>query len=375
VATAREQRTRHPLGARDVIPVVCLIVSWAGMLLWLPDEALKGDVLRFQQIVHASGRLWLDVPVEYPPAETMVILLTGHGSVTAIARQVAAVNGVATLATWWTLRAGWSASVGRLFLWFSLPLQLFMPFRLDMVSVLLIVVGIVVAERGQQITGGVSAGVAVLFKLWPLAVVPVLLIRRQHKALIAAGVTLVLGVALWLALFGLDAASQVLTYRDATGWHVESVFGIATYVGSSADPRIDAGASRIGMMVPWQVATLRVVTVVLITLIWIRAPSRRVDPCGGPALAAVATLLFLSPVASPQYVSWLLPWAAITASERRQLDVRILMVAAGVFASAVFSAYWGNHDLFLLEVLSAGRALCVLGLAVIGFSHKANQHS
>jgi hypothetical protein len=250
-----------------------------------------------------------------------------------------------------------------------------MPFRLDMLSVLLIVAAISVAARGWQTAAGISAAAGVLFKVWPLAIVPIFAVRGQRRALVTTCVTAVVGVAAWVSVFGVDAARQVLTYRGATGWHVESVFGIATYLTSSPDPRIDAGASRIGTMVAWEVAVLRALTIVLISVAWVRARSRGGDAAGGPALAAVATLLILSPVASPQYVSWLLPWAAITASERRRLDVPILTLGAGVFASLVFSAYWGNHDLFILEVLSGGRALCVLGLAVVGFTHEPNTAS
>jgi hypothetical protein len=373
VATTVERAPRASVETRDIVPIACLILMWVGMLVWLPDEALRGDILRFQQVVHAPGRLWIDVPVEYPPVETIVILLIGHGSVTAIAVQVALVNASATLATWWVLRVGWSADVGRLFLWFALPLQVFMPFRLDMLSVLLIVAAIALAQRGREIASGISAAAGVLFKVWPLAVVPIFAVRRQRRALLTTGLAAVLGAGVWVAIFGVDAARQVLTYRGATGWHVESVFGIATYLTSAADPRIDAGASRIGTMASWEVSVLRALTVVLITVVWVRAPSRRGDAAGGPALAAVATLLFLSPVASPQYVSWLLPWAAVTASERRRLDARLLTIGAGVFASAVFSAYWGNHDLFMLEVLSGGRVLCIGGLAAIGYMHEPSR--
>ena len=368
-----ERAPRLSIGSSDIVPLACLIATWIAMLAWLPDEALRGDILRFQEIVHAPGRLWSDVPVEYPPIETLVILLVGHGSVTAIAVQVAFVNAIATLATWWVLRIGWSPNVGRWFLWFALPLQVFMPFRLDMLSVLLIVAGVMLAARRRETAGGVAAAAGVLFKFWPLAIVPIFAVRRQRRALLVAALITVVGAASWVSIFGTDAARQVLSYRGATGWHVESIFGMATYLASSSDPRIDAGASRIGTMAPWQVGVLRALTVALITVAWVRARSRRGDAAGGPALAAIATLLLLSPVASPQYVSWLLPWAAITSTERRRLDVRILTIGAGAFAAAVFSAYWGNHDLFILEVLSAGRALCVLGLAVVGFTHQPDR--
>ena len=101
----------------------------------------------------------------------------------------------------------------------------------------------------------------------------------------------------------------------------------------------------------------RLLTLLLVSAAWTLAVKRRSDPMGAPSLAALASLILLSPVASPQYVVWLLPFAAITAAHRRESDVRILMIGAGVFASAVFSVYWGFRDLFVLQVIAAGRAL------------------
>jgi hypothetical protein len=167
----------------------------------------------------------------------------------------------------------------------------------------------------------------------------------------------------------MDGVREVLSYRGATGWQIESIFGVAADVFTDGVLRVEAGAARIGTMLPWQLTALRIGTLVAVSCAWLLARRRTCDPFGGPALAAVASLLLLSPVASPQYIVWLVPWAAIAAAERDRLDVRILMLGAGVFASAVFAVYWGYRDLFVLELLSVGRAVCVLGLAVVGFVH------
>jgi hypothetical protein len=55
---------------------------------------------------------------------------------------------------------------------------------------------------------------------------------------------------------------------------------------------------------------------VTVTAIWLLARRRDEEPSGLPALAAVAALLVFAPVFSPQYVAWLLPWAAVAGGRR-----------------------------------------------------------
>jgi 3-deoxy-D-arabino-heptulosonate 7-phosphate (DAHP) synthase len=79
--------------------------------------------------------------------------------------------------------------------------------------------------------------------------------------------------------------------------------------------------------------------------------------------------ILLSPVLSPQYVCGLLPWAAIVAVERESDDVRILAFGASVFAALAFAVYWGLRIQPALAAASAGKIVCLSGLAVIGFTH------
>ena len=150
------------------------------------------------------------------------------------------------------------------------------------------------------------------------------------------------GTLLWVAVFGAGALWQVANYRGASGWQIESVFGAAVRLTTGGPIRIEAGAIRVGQTSRLDLLGLRAMTVLLVTLVWVLGRRRRIDPAGGPALASVAILLLLSPVASPQYVVWLLPWAAITAAERGSPDVGIFTVGAAVAASGVFAIYWGD---------------------------------
>jgi Glycosyltransferase family 87 len=361
------------LDRRDAAPLALMVLLWVGVVIWSPPAAHSGDVLRFVQIAH-GGTPYVDQQIEYPPLETALIFLVGASSITATAIFLALVNAVATIGCWLLLRTGWSASVGRTFLWFALPLQVFMPFRLDAVSVVLALGGIVLATRHRQAAGGSLLGAAVLFKLWPIVLVPLLVVRRLWRSLSFTAVVIACGTVLWAATFGLGALSQVGNYRGASGWQIESVFGAVVRLTTGAPIRIEAGAIRIGQASRLDLLGLRAMTLVLVAFVWFLSRRRPVDPAGGPALASVAFLLLLSPVASPQYVVWLLPWAAIAAAERGSPDIRIFTIGATIAASGVFAIYWGdpyNVAVTTIVVLAIVRAVCILALAVIGLAHRS----
>jgi hypothetical protein len=350
-----------------------MLIVWVGVLAWSPPAARSGDVLRFVQIAH-GGTPYIDQQIEYPPLETGVVLVVGASSITVTAIVLALVNALATVGCWFLLRRGWSAGVARAFLWFALPMQVFLPFRLDAVSVLLALAGTTLAMRDRGAAGGTVLGAAVLFKVWPIVLLPLLVIRRLWRPLAFASVVIVGGTILWAVLFGADALWQVASYRGASGWQIESVFGSIVRLTTGAPIRIEAGAIRIGQASSLDLLGLRVITVLLVGLAWFLARNRPIDPAGGPALAAVAFLLLLSPVASPQYVMWLLPWAAITAAERGSPDVWIFTVGATITAAGVFAIYWGDpYDVAVttLVLLAVVRASCVGALAVIGLVHRS----
>jgi hypothetical protein len=343
---------------------------WVLMLSWTPGITLHEDTRRFMEISSAPGTPYRDFTVEYPPFETLLILFLGRGSEVAVVWKLAIINGASTLGCWILLRRFWSRRVSTLFLWFALPIQFFMAFRLDALSVLMMLGAIVLADRRRTTSGGILAAAGVMFRVWPIVVIPVFLIRRRARAfVIAALVTLLAGVC-WVAISGTGAVSQVSGYRGATGWHVESGPGVLDQVlHPDAQVHLEEGALRVGSMLPWEVRSLRLVTLVLVASAWLLGSRRTVDPSGGPALAAVSVLLVLSPLFSPQYLVWLLPWAAVTASERRVRDVQILTIGAGVFASLAIAIYIWSRYANVLEIVSLGRIICVVGLAVIGFTH------
>jgi hypothetical protein len=250
----------------------------------------------------------------------------------------------------------------------SLPMQVFMPFRFDLVPVFLAVAGIALADAGRRRAGGSAVGLAVLAKVWPVVVAPALVIRRGSTGAVTFLLVVFAGVVGWLLLTGLQGPSQVASFRGATGWQVESTVGSLVWLLTGATPRIELGAVRVGAADQWQTVVLGGVTLGVVAACWFRARNREVDPAGMPAMAAVAALTVFSPVASAQYIAWILPWSAIAIAERRRPAVTVLSASASLLAAAVFLVYWDvTGTLGLLQGLALARAACVIGLVVVWF--------
>lgn len=73
--------------------------------------------------------------------------------------------------------------------------------------------------------------------------------RRDHrwKRSLAVVVALpVLGTAAWLWCSGVRGIVEVLTFRGATGWEIESVIGSVWRAVDPATMRLESGAIRVG---------------------------------------------------------------------------------------------------------------------------------
>ena len=366
---AAPRERREPVSRSEVLALALLVGVWILMLAWTPGSTLRDDPFRFMQIATSGATPYKDTPVEYAPLETLVILAIGGSTPMSVALRVAVINALCTVGCWWLLRRHWSREAATAYLWVSLPIQIFMPFRIDALSVFLILGSFVLADRGRERGGGLLAAASVLVKVWPFVLFPALVLRGQRRAAIWSGVALLAGGVLWVVVSGYGALGQVAGSRGATGWQAESAPGLIWQVIHPADPlHLENGALRVGSMLGWQVTVLRITAVALITAVWLTA-SRAVDPRGGPALAAVAILIVLAPVLSPQYVAWLLPWASIAAAERASADVRIMTMATSVLAALAFVVYWGSRSPVELWAVSAAKVACIAGLAVLGATH------
>jgi hypothetical protein len=288
----------------------------------LVDGGLTGDVHRYMEMATAQGMPYRDFQVEYPPVTYLLIkLLTGSDHARSIAliavSQFACDLGIAALINW-----AWSRRATVAYLLLGLPLMAF-PFvyaRVDLFSALLAVAGLALLRRGREVSGGIGMGVAVLAKLWPIAVAPVLIVERRIKGLVALVVTGAVGGLAWLGFAGASGFQQVLSFREATGWQVESVPGILWHLRDPSRIKFESGAFRTGVMPAWGRPALTLVSILLVTGAWWLAARRRREGAGDQVtfadapLAAVLSMLLFAPILSPQYIVWVLPFAAIVAA-------------------------------------------------------------
>jgi hypothetical protein len=278
-----------------------------------PDSAAH----RFFEIAHAPGIPWRDSPLEYALVDWVVIRAVGWGSLGLTRVLLALVAFGADLTAWWAVAKGWGRDAGVRYLWLGAPLLIFIYRRDDLVSVALAALGLAWARRDRERAGGVALGLSMLVKVWPVVVAPALVLERRSRALVTAAVAAAAGAVAWIAIGGFGALQQVSTFRGATGWEIGSTVGVPVWA-LTGQHRFEEGANRSGTIPAGASESLLVATVVTVTVIWLLARRRDDEPAGAPGLAAVAALLVFAPVFSPQYVAWLLPWAAVAGGDGRR---------------------------------------------------------
>jgi len=275
------------------------------------------DVGRFHEIATSDGRPYRDFQVEYAPVETIAIDLIANGDRRATAARLAAVALTCDLLAFAAVWYGWGRRAAALYLLIGLPLVPFIYVRIDALVVALAAWGVALTRRGKERSGGVTLALAAMTKLWPLVVAPAFVVERHERATRWFAGVFAACLAAWFAYGGLDGINQVLSFRGATGWEVGSTIGAIVWLATGGPIRLEAGANRIGTIPDWSRVALLVLLIAALVVIWTRARDRDVDASGGPALAAVAALLALSPLFSLQYALWIVPWAAVAWTDPR----------------------------------------------------------
>lgn len=374
-ATARTAAVAADRRLRLAI-VLLLAVRVAALLLLLATDpasqegGITGDVRRYQEMATADGTAYADFQVEYPPITYLAIqLLAGPD----LARSIAAVAisqflcDLAIAAILWRV---WGTRSSAAYLLLGLPLVLW-PFiyaRIDLLAVLLAVAGMALIRRGSPTSGAIGLAAAVLTKIWPFVLAPVLVVERRWRAVatfVAAG--LVLGGA-WIAVAGVDGVRQVVSFRDATGWQVESLPGVLWHLRDPSRVKFESGAFRTGIMPLWARPLLTALSLVFVALSWWLADRRRREGAGDHVLyawaplASVLAMLLFAPILSPQYVVWFLPFAAITVARGDRLVAVLTLVVTALTTisyplvlSASEGAVWA-----ILPVLARNLALVAL---------------
>lgn len=313
---------------------------------------LPGDVRRYHRIATRKGVPYRDFEVEYPPITLAAIdALNGHdvreSTVNLMWSQLVLDVAVAAIVGWaWGRRALIAYLVlGLAFLWYP-----FLYLRLDLLSVLLAVLALALVKKRHAIAGGAGLAVACFAKLWPVVLAPRLLARGKRLGLVAFGLVGAVGVALWVGLTGTGGPEQVLTFRGADGWQIESTIGSMVHTFGRAPARMEQGAMRAGIVPDVARLGLPILGLVLVGLVWWLAARTRSQEDrlldGLAPLGAVTALLVTATILSPQYVSWLLPFAAIAWARGEKAAAVLTAVAA----------FLSTLGLNLVKELNAGQS-------------------
>jgi Glycosyltransferase family 87 len=290
-----------------------------------PRKVLTGDVRRFHAIATHPGTPYQSFEVEYPPVMLGAVKVLDSGSFAGATAatmwsQLLMDLGVALL-LWW----GWGKRSAVAYLIIGAPF-LFYPFlylRLDLLSVLLAVGGIALVRRRRPALGGAALALACFAKVWPVLLAPALLIRRSWRAVASFCAVGAIGLAAWVGWVGTAGLNQVLSMRHSSGWEVESLVGAIGRLFSADPVRLNQGAWRFGTVPHWAYGTMNVLLLATVAAAWLLA--RRHQPHGTAvldgtaAIAAVGAFLLFSPLLSPQFMIWIVPFAAIAAARGDRL--------------------------------------------------------
>jgi hypothetical protein len=331
------------------------------------SSIVTSDVRRFHEIAHTPGVVYRDHAVEYPPLTVAFIevvaapsrLSTGARLLVVI--QLLADFGVAAALAW-----GWHPHAA--IAW----LMLLVPFlwdgwvfaRVDMLVAAVTVAGLAAARRHAERFGGVLIGLGVLAKLYPALLVPGLIVNRRRRAVGATVVTSVLGAIVWFVIGGIDGFRQVLTFRGAKGWQVESTIGAVVLAFTHGPANAESGALRVGTEPGWAKALLLIALVAVLAWVWMR--QRRSDPERAEVHGAIVTigaLMLLSPLFSPQYLVWILPFIAIIWADQIITALAAFAVCATAWTAHRYD-YMGRRSGELLWIVNLRNAALIGVVAV-----------
>jgi len=315
--------------------VLALVVLGAGR-----RPVTDVQILQTERIATSPATPYRNFPVATMPLETATDRTIGGDGASATVARIALLAFIADLATASALAWGWGRRPAIVYLLLGLPLLSFIYLRFDLVSVALAAWAIAWTKHRGEALGGAALGLAVMAKLWPLALAPILLIRRAWRPAVAgfAVVVFVLGAA-WYLTGGPKGPFQVLTNAGVRGWHVQSTVGSVLWIAGRGIPVIEADALRTGFAAPWIKGLLFLGLLVCEVAIWRRAAGTDRDPSGGAALAAVVALTVFSPQFSLQYAAWFLPWTALAfegddGEERTATIAAVAVALTGLIALA-----------------------------------------
>ena len=345
MAIERLLRTRFSASSVAFLAIGAAVAAF--VFLAQPNE---GDPPVFMGIANrvASGEIpYRDFPVEYPPLALLPLvlprLLAGSDSPQIYQTWFSAISlcfAVATgAAVGWLARRGWSASPTSdtlaTFAGLALASAPLVLWRFDIVPAFMTTLALVAVASGRPSWSGATLGLGALTKVYPALIAPVFvasyLFRRRFKsgALVVAGFVVAAGLVVGEVVVVAGASAfSFLEYQVDRGVEMESIVGgiaLLAHVVSGAHVRIFLGFGSWQvdspvirpLAIPNVIFTALVVTALVAGWLYstrqdqLRHAGMRRGTLMKYLLATVIALLITNKVLSPQYVIWLLPFAAL----------------------------------------------------------------
>ena len=280
----------------------------------------NADLDNFYDIGTRSGRPYVDFPVEFPvaTAQTFRTLAPFAGDREQFGVSLVILNVAADVAIALALGWGWGIEAAACYALIVIPLIDLFFLRMDLWPTALATFATAAWRREHSALAAIGWVAGAAFKLWPLMFLPLLLVssgaRRRIASLataIAAGVMVLAG---WLWVAGPSGLYQVLTFRGARGWEIESTVGAVWMLFEQTSMRVESGAWRIG-------TTSGPISILLFVLgaipcLWMIWRGARTGHLGAGWAGGISVLLFTSALLSAQYSAWLAPASGVAWVEK-----------------------------------------------------------
>jgi hypothetical protein len=258
----------------------------------------------------------------------------------------------------WGKRSMWS------YLVLSTPMLFVVYTGFDLVGVVLAVGGAALVRRRHPYAGAAGFVVGAFTKLWPVVLLPSLLVRKQTRAFAAGTALGLVGLASWTVWGGTGAIGQVLTYRGARGWEYESLPGSLLRLVTGDALRFESGSWRVGAPSRAIGGGITVLLVVVVAGIWLVASRRPEIPEGVAETAVVTALLAFGTLLSPQFMIWPLPFVAVAAGAGFERLERWAAAAATLTLLDWIFFNPRHPGLLRNELVILGRNAALVGLLV-----------
>jgi hypothetical protein len=356
-------------GGLSAAAMLHLAVGAAMTLLIVAIHPREGDPLPFlltADKLAAGGVAYRNITSEYPPLALVPMTLprmlagTSHAQYQTWFSVISIALFVATLClVYWIARRRWSAEspadAVAMFLGLGGALLPVVVWRFDILPAFLTAVAVAAYVARRPGWTGLGLGLGAMAKLYPVFLGPVFvaaaLVDRRWKdaalIVVAAACTAAVVLALPVLVAGSHAFSYI-QYQQSRGIEIESIEGgLAAYFGAfqhvTTFVRVGFGSwqvssgSLVHLTTPIKAFNAIVVTVTVVACVVSFVRDRRASGAVQPRTmikyltAAVLAILLTNKVVSPQYLVWLLPFAALLPWRQS-----LLLVGIGVLTTLVY---------------------------------------